>query len=74
MHDETNHDGTRHEVETFERGATPEGHRGFAARCLEPTCGEITFGGFATRTAARLALAGHAAPARKTETNGDDVA
>lgn len=74
MHDEPNDDDTQHKVETFERGTTPEGQRGFAARCLKPTCGEITFGGFTTRAAARRALAGHAALARRTEPNGDDAA
>lgn len=49
----------RHKVVTVERGTTADGRRGFAARCETEGCGEITFGGFVSRTAARAALAGH---------------
>lgn len=41
---------TGHRVVTFERNG------GYAARCEEPGCDDMTFGGFATRSAARAAL------------------
>jgi hypothetical protein len=48
-----------HEVVTSERGVAGQGRRGYMAQCVEPECGEITFGGFRTRTDAREALRGH---------------
>lgn len=50
---------TRHRVVTVTRGTTPDGRQGYAARCEEPNCGALTFGGFPSRTAARRALLGH---------------
>ncbi len=42
-----------HAVTVVSRGTTEEGRPGWAARC---SCGAITFGGFASRAAARAAL------------------
>lgn len=56
-----------HRVETVRRGDwTDEGgvtHAGYAARCTE--CSAITFGGFASRSAARAALRDHEREADK---------
>lgn len=45
-----------HKAVAFERGTSgDQGQRkGYAARC--DTCGAVTFGGFATKTAAKAAL------------------
>lgn len=48
-----------HKVVTVRRGTDAEGRAGFAARCEEPGCGAITFGGFPSRSAARRELDGH---------------
>lgn len=48
-----------HKVVTVERGTDAEGRPGYAARCETPGCGEITFGGFPSRAAARRELEGH---------------
>jgi hypothetical protein len=48
-----------HRVATYDRGVTPDGRPGYMAECLEPACGQATFGGFPSRTEARQALAGH---------------
>lgn len=47
-----------HKVITIERGWR-EGRPAFAARCAEPGCVEVTFGGYASRREAREALRGH---------------
>lgn len=52
-----------HRIITFERNG------GYAARCEEPECGEITFGGFQTRTAASIALRGHEKTSETTSAN-----
>lgn len=53
----------RHKVVTYERGG------GFAARC---TCGDLTFGGYGSRTEARAALLHENAPATVAADRGFD--
>jgi len=54
-----------HKITTFERGG------GYAARC--DTCGDLTFGGFPTRTAARAALVHEEAPGTAATVSQGDI-